>query len=267
MNHSTRLFRLIALFAATTAIASAYAATKSDLAKEKRWEEQIVPSMLVGDDVHISADGVSFLGLYTEPDTEDAKGAVILIHGRGAHPAWPEVIEPLRVHLSELGWHTLSLQMPVLGNEATDVDYAPLFSEVPGRIQAGVDFLKDKGIDNIVLAGHSFGAAMASYYVASRHDPAVKTFAILSGGPGHEGDPSADMFNNFRQVDGVIVLDVFGSEDRKPIFEAVDKRRAFAGTQDMSSYQAFPIQGADHFYRGKEQELANTLNGRLAGIR
>jgi hypothetical protein len=95
---------------------TANAASESELAKEKRWEEQIVPSIMIGEDVKLTAHSVEFLALYAEPTTEQQKGAVILLHGIGVHPAWPDVIEPLRMELPEYGWHTLSLQMPILGN-------------------------------------------------------------------------------------------------------------------------------------------------------
>ena len=38
---------------------------------------------------------------------------MIILHGRGYHPDWAEVANPLRVGLAE-GWNTLSLKMPVL---------------------------------------------------------------------------------------------------------------------------------------------------------
>jgi hypothetical protein len=36
----------------------------------------------------------------------------------GAHPDWPEVIQPLHSGLPESGWTTLSVQMPILANDA-----------------------------------------------------------------------------------------------------------------------------------------------------
>ena len=45
-------------------------------------------------------------------DGGDSKVALILAHGRGKHPTW-KVVEPLRTGVNgELGYHTLSLQMP-----------------------------------------------------------------------------------------------------------------------------------------------------------
>lgn len=245
---------------------TANAASKSDLDKEKRWEEQIVPSIIVGEDVKLTADGVEFLALYAEPTTEQQKGGVILLHGIGVHPAWPDVIEPLRMELPEYGWHTLSLQMPILGNEAENKDYAPLFAEVPARIQAGVDFLKSKGVRTIVISGHSLGSTMGSYYSATNSDPAVKVFAIVSGGPGVPGDARMDSLENFRKITGVAILDVYGSEDQKSVLDAVSERRGLSQDIEGRRYQDLEIDGAGHFYREKQEELVTELNSGLDKI-
>jgi pimeloyl-ACP methyl ester carboxylesterase len=245
---------------------TANAASKSDLAKEKRWEEQIVPSILVGEAITLTADDVEFLGLYAEPATEQEKGAVILLHGIGVHPAWPDVIEPLRMELPDYGWHTLSLQMPILGNEAESKDYAPLFPEVPARIQAGVDFLKSKGIRNIVLAGHSLGSTMGSYYLALKKDPEVKVFAIVSGGPGVPGDARMDSLANFQKITDVAILDVYGSEDREFVLDAVSARKKLSADMPGSRYQPLEIDGAGHFYQKKQQELVTGISNGLDDI-
>ena len=43
---------------------------------------------------------------------------MIVIHGIGIHPNWETIVKPLRVQLAAKGWNTLSLQMPVLANDA-----------------------------------------------------------------------------------------------------------------------------------------------------
>jgi len=160
-------------------VGSCPAATRSDQAKEKRWEEQIVPSLMVGEAVNLRANGTEFLGLYAPNTGEPSYGGVILIHGTGAHPAWPQIIEPLRIALPEHGWSTLSLQMPILANDAKQQAYLPLMPEAPLRIQAGVDFLKGKGVNNIVLIAHSMGATMANMYLADKPDPAVHGYIAI----------------------------------------------------------------------------------------
>jgi pimeloyl-ACP methyl ester carboxylesterase len=258
MRFGGLLFSMLLLF-----VGNANAGGKSDLAKEKRWEEQIVPSLMVGEDIKLKADGVEFLALYAEPTTEQSKGAVILIHGRGAHPAWPDVIEPLRMQLPDYGWHTLSLQMPVLKNEAEDKDYPPLFPEVPARVQAGVDFLKSKGIRNIVISGHSTGAVMASYYLATIKDPAVKVFAIVSGGFGVPKDTYMDSMENFKKLKNVDILDIYGSEDRKMVLKVVSKRKMVGPKLFGSRYHDIKIEGAGHFYRERTDQLLNQLKSWL----
>ena len=247
---------LLTIFALSTANAS----SKSDLAKEKRWEEQVVPSLMVGEEMKLNADSVEFLALYAEPTTEKSKGAVIILHGIGVHPAWPDVIDPLRMQLPDLGWHTLSVQMPILKNEAEDTDYPPLFPEVPGRIQAGVEFLKSKGIKNIVLSGHSMGAAMASYYMVAARDPAVKIYAIVSGGPGVPGDERMDTIENFKNIKDAVILDINGGEDSKRVLGTVRDRKEYGPKIHGNRYINVQVKGADHFYRGKQDELVNTLN-------
>lgn len=108
-----------------------------------------------------------FLGIHTQAEDSDSEYGAIILHGIGVHPDWPQVVYPLRTRLSTFGWHTLSLQMPILANEAKASDYAPLMIEVAPRLDAGIAFLKEKGVESIFLIGHSLGATMGSYYLAT----------------------------------------------------------------------------------------------------
>ena len=103
-------------------------ATGSDFGKELRWREQIVDSLMDGEAVDLTAGEATFLGLYTEAEEDAGRGAII-VHGIGVHPNWPQVVYPLRTALPRDGWSTLAIQMPVLANEATGADYAPLIAE------------------------------------------------------------------------------------------------------------------------------------------
>lgn len=242
------------------------AASKSDLAKEKRWEAQIVDSLIVGEDIKLKANDVEFLGLYAEPATDNSKGAVIILHGVGVHPAWPDVIEPLRMQLPDHGWHTLSLQMPVLGNEAKEPEYSSLFPEVPARINAAIAFLKNKGIKNIVLSGHSMGALMASYYLSTQKAPSIKAFVSVSGGFGLPQAPFMDSMKNFKKIKNINIIDIFGSEDIKRVLKSIKTRNAIGNKNHKGHYQQLIIKGANHFYLGKQDDLVNGLNKRLTKI-
>jgi len=241
----------------------AIAASKSDRAKEKRWEEQIVPGLLVGEPVKLNADGTEFLALYAESSAEKIRGAMIILHGMGVHPAWTDITDPVRMAMPEHGWHTLSLQMPILGNEVTEEKtYAPLFDEVPARIQAGVDFLKARGIKTIVLDGHSLGNAMTLYYLNNKSEPVIKAIISVAAGPGYEGDPRTDIATNFSKIK-IPFLDVYGSADEPRIHNSVKKRTQIAHKLGKKNYTVIEVQGANHFFHGKQDELVRIMNNWL----
>lgn len=256
----TRIFLISLMFFMTGQ--SVLAASKSDLAKEKRWQEQIVPSLLVGEAVTLKADGTDFLGLYAEHTSEQAYGGLIILHGIGVHPAWPDIIDPLRMQLPDHGWDTLSLQMPILPNEADNKDYAPLFDEVPARIQAGVEFLKAKGVKNIVIVAHSLGVTMASYYLAGKPDAAVKAFVAISGGPGYAADPHMDALANFKKIK-LPYFDVYGSQDLDGVLASAPKRASIAKQAGHKHYSQTKVQGANHFYTGLQDDLVKLVRGWL----
>mgnify|MGYP000647500774 CR=1 FL=1 len=160
----------------------------SDLAKEERWATQIVDSLMDGDAVYLNDGRSEFLALEMPASDGDTKRGAVVMHGTGVHPNWPTVVLPLRVGLAESGWHTLSIQMPVLANDADDTDYPPIYDGVPGRIDAAIDHLKGQGAETIVLVAHSQGATMAVYYLS--HTPrqvegliAVGMSGGIAGGP------------------------------------------------------------------------------------
>ena len=120
-------------------------ATNSDVAKESRWAEQVIDGLLDGDEYWLIDDtGHEFLSILTEGDKSSGR-AVVLVHGIGVHPNWPDVIYPLRAGLLEQGITTLSLQMPILANDADEREYGLLFPEVPGRFEAALDYLHRRG--------------------------------------------------------------------------------------------------------------------------
>lgn len=233
----------------------------TDHDKEKRWARQISDQLVDGKPEWLIAEKQAFLSLYTATAMDIPMGAVILLHGRGLHPDWPQVIQPLRTQLPKKGWSTLSLQMPVLQNSATDEDYLPLFKEVAARIQAGLEFLNQQGLHHVVLIGHSLGSNMATDYLAKHHDPSIKAFVGID----MMGKPQP---NDYLLLDNVAallrlkvpMLDVYGSKTYPVILESVD-RRAFAVhlTGNTHSRQ-IKINDANHFFQGHENELLQAIS-------
>ena len=240
----------------------AVSAIASDLDKEKRWREQIVDSLMVGEAVTLKDKNGEFLGLFTEAGTPRRMGVAIILHGIGVHPNWPDVIFPLRSELPERGWATLSIQMPILKNEATLKDYIPLLDEVAPRIDAAVAFLKKTRAKNIVLIGHSLGAYMGTIYMTGKPDPAILAFVAIGLGQS-DLDPRFDNKKNLAKITHIPVLDIFGSQDLDAVLKYA-RQRATNSKRANPRYMQKQIEGANHFFIGMSDILVKTIYSWLA---
>jgi len=107
-------------------------AANSDYNREKKWADEVIPGVVIGDPVYLEARGHKFLSLHTE--APNAKAGVVIVHGIGVHPEHG-LIGVLRSRLADLGYTTLSIQMPILAVEADAKVYQPLFPEAAARIK------------------------------------------------------------------------------------------------------------------------------------
>lgn len=259
------LFSIILIASLLTGLSTVYAAnaTSSNIAKEKRWAEQIKGNLIDGEIVWLNAKGQKekFLGIYTKETISHAQGGAILLHGMGGHPNWPDVIFPLRTRLPEYGWTTLSIQMPVLNNDAALIDYVPLFAEVPGRIDAAIALLKSKGISNIVIIGHSLGSTMGAYYLSLHQKNDVRAFVGIGMGMSKQ-NKTLDTPTSLAKIK-IPVLDLYGEEDLFRVLDSV-KRRANAAIQaGNKNYYQVQIAGANHFFQDQDEILAKRVGGWL----
>jgi pimeloyl-ACP methyl ester carboxylesterase len=223
----------------------------SDLAKEKRWADQVVDAILDGEAVWLNDGTSEFLGIYTEAG-EDRGRAVIIMHGTGIHPDWQQVVQPLRVDLTEHNWNTLSIQMPILPNEAEYPEYAPLYDEVASRIDAAIDYLQKNGAKEIVLIGHSQGASMAAYYLSTTKRD-INGFVAI-GMASFADDVRMNIINALNTIT-VPVLDIYGDDDLEVVIKSVDERTKAAKQAGNKHYTQVELAGSNHFFDGKEEEL------------
>ena len=240
-----------------------------DNAREQRWARQVVDFLATGEPQWLNAEGQKFLSIYT-PSSEsttsgNTKGAVILLHDQGVHPAWPRVIQPLRTQLPAQGWATLSLQMPVLSREAKPEDYIPVFKFVPVRIQAALEFLTKQGVNNIILLGHGLGANMATDYLVKHHDTRIKAFIgiDMAGNRQPTGYLVLDNVSAMLQMK-IPILDVYGSKTNPAVLNSAD-RRAFAVYQTGNFHsRQIKIDNANSFFEGHEDELLHVITKWIA---
>ncbi|MBT8440552.1 MAG: alpha/beta hydrolase family protein [Gammaproteobacteria bacterium] len=247
--------------------ASCYAGA-SDLAKEKRWADQVVDAIIDGDAVWLN-DGVSdFLSIYTEA-AEDKGRAVIVMHGTGAHPDWQQVVQPLRVGLTEHNWNTLSIQLPVLANDVDHLEYAVLYGEIAPRINAALKYLAENGVKKVVLIGHSQGSIMAAYYLSTvKHD--VQGFVAI----GMSSYAEHSQMNSIESLEKIKlpVLDLYGSDDLDSVRSIISLRAGAAKKAANKSFTQLELPG-NHFFDGKEDALVQAvaswlekLDGREAAL-
>ena len=231
-------FGIALALGATTALAQ-------DYERESRWAAEVVPNIVVGDPVRISVAARTFLGIYTEAKTP--KPAILLVHGVGVHPDHG-VIGILRASLADMGYATLSIQMPVQKSDARAADYYPaVFPEAVERIRAGARWLQAKGHGKVAILSHSMGSWMSNvYYEQTPGAPFAAWICMgLTGGFGGMGNVNAP------------VLDLYGESDLPQVLRA-DWRRRFTLNSIPGSKQVM-IPGADHHYTGREKELAAAI--------
>jgi pimeloyl-ACP methyl ester carboxylesterase len=241
-------------------LSSTLLAHASDLAKEKRWANQIVDALIDGDAIWLNDGTSKFLGIYTTAEGNSDR-AVIIMHGIGAHPDWQQVVHPLRVELTDYGWNTLSIQMPILANGVNASEYASLFpKEVPARINAAIKYLHENGVKQIVLIGHSLGSVMGAYYL-SQQSEGVEGFVAI-GLSGHLGSGPLDATHSLKSIH-IPVLDLYGSEDLKSVLDTTKARKAAAKTAGNKNYSQEKIKGAGHFFDGKDDELVTAVSNWL----
>ena len=245
----------------------ACSAHAQDYEREKRWAAEVAPLLVVGDAVQIkTASGREFLGIYTEGKPASpaaagaaepspaaagaAKPALVLVHGVGVHPDFG-MIGILRARMADLGYPTLSIQMPVAPREATVDDYYPkLFPDAAERMARAADWLRSKGHARPVLVSHSMGAWMANEYLDKQHAQTPYQAWVVMGLTG--------AYSWTMRRYKFPVLDVYGEKDIEPVLKA-DRRRKGALDANTGSRQV-RISGADHHYDKREAELAAAID-------
>ena len=240
---------------------------------EKRWAEQLRDNIVIGEPIDLPLSNVksdstasqgadnTFFSIYTPHTTASKKGAVILMHGTGAHPDWGDIIHPLRAELPDKGWATLSIQLPLASSELKDEESLKkiIDSSVP-RIEAAVNYLKSKSYQRIVLLSHSFGTLMALNFSQLKADeknpdktPLISA-AIIIGTP---SSGNSAPLNSALMIEKIKIplLDIYGSNDLDKVLRSAKARQAAAIKAKNKKYRQSETIGANHFYNGLNDEL------------
>ncbi len=241
---------------------------KPDYEREGRMIGEIEEAVMDGDVEYLPlTEDKEVFSIYMEPDADTPKGGVIILHSRGYHANWDSTIKPLRVGLAEKGWHTLSVQMPVLDKEATYYDYVPIFPYAHERIEAAIDFYMQRGIDNIVLASHGCGAHMSMSYFDKYGDDKISAYVGIGMGA---TDYKQKIIKRM-PLDMMLkpVLDVYGEKDFPGVKRSAEERRWLMDVANNKKSAQKIIAKADHYYKedAASEALVDAVDAWLTGLK
>ena len=255
-----RLFNTIVI----SLFITAQSVLASDLAREKRLAEQTEELIFDGEVIYLDSAGHEFMNVYMETEAEEVKGAVIILHGRGYHPDWKNVVKPLRIGLTDKGWDTLSMQMPVLDKQAKYFDYVPILSEAFPRIEAGIDFLKEQGYKKIVLIAHSCSVHMVMAWVDAKHFRDVDAFVGIGMGATDYKQPMAKPLPLDKI--SVPILDVYGEEEYPAVIFGAKQRLELIEHGKNKKSKQITVPGADHYFKEKDNEIVEVVSEWMQGL-
>ena len=234
--------------------------TSPNLEREKRMAEEVEDAVLDGEVLFLKDEGHEFMAIDMEAEG-DTKGAVIILHGRGFHPNWQDTVFPLRTQLPADGWRTLSLQMPVLVKTAKYYDYEPLFPLAGPRIEAGINYLKEQGVENIILLAHSCGGHMAMEWIRSNEGKVDDMISAYIGAGMGATDFGQKMKKPFPYESLKIpVLDVFGSKEYSAVLSKAPGRLMMITKAGNPKSLQVIVPGADHYFTDKDDELVKPVS-------
>lgn len=240
----TKTRNSLAALLCALAMAPAKAAPAIDYAREERWAQEVVPSIVIGDAVWLSTPArAKVLAILTEP-TSAAKVGVIVVHGLGVHPDFA-MIGSVRTRLAEAGYVTLSVQMPVLAASATRADYSVALPEAADRIAAAIAYLRNREITKIAIVAHSMGATMVDAYLARTDAARIDAWVPVG------------MLVNFSIRPAEPVADIVAESDLPEVVAAMPLRGARLSRDGCS--RQITITGADHYFEARQKELADAI--------
>ncbi len=251
---------------------------------EKLWAEQLRDNIVIGEPIDLPLVGVkanstsgtstenTFFSIYTPHSTESPKGAIILVHGTGAHPDWGDIIHPLRSELPDKGWATLSIQLPLaLPDKKDDENLKTVIESSVPRIESALNYLKSNSYKRVILISHSFGSLMALNFLQLKADSVNKdgtpiiSAAIIIGTP---SSGSVAPLNSSAMIEKIKIplLDLYGSNDLDQVIRSAKARQTAAKKAKNKSYRQSETIGANHFYNGLNDELVSYVSNWLKKI-
>ncbi len=225
----------------------------------KPYEQLLADSVTHGKVVWLQTQKGKFLGIFERAVTPQVVGAVIIVPDQHETANSYVVVAPLRQGIPNMGWSSLSISPPLASNKAFDVRQQDIFS----RINAGIDYLKQKGYNNILLLGHGTGGGWAALYTMdNKRHKAVKGLVLLSGTL-PAGVKEAERTNRNIAAISVPILDLYGSLSGEKFLKEIKYRLVESRRLRKDKYWGRIIHGADFNYHHEIPSVIKSIRAWL----
>lgn len=229
----------------------------------------------------LSVAGQHIDAAYIEESLGERRGAIVFFHDQGEAFESNGVVTPLRHHLPEYGWSTLtlsfdfpftpnimlsaSLATPVGDEAVNDADQSTINGDNtkratlpavsnPERVDAALAMLQAKGFKRVIFLGHGKGAKVA-LDVLKLHTLPVEGLILV-------GLDDVDIDDDFKGIE-IPILDMYGEQDLVGVESAVNKRKAAMKRVGKMNYSVRRVLAANHMYYGLEPILLMTVRSWL----
>lgn len=142
----------------------------------------LISGHLQAEPVSLEHDGLILLGHY-EPPPEGAP-VVLMLHGTLAHDEM-EIMSTLRDVFVEEGWGALTVSLSLGESERRGMYpceslHRHRATDATTELALWRDWLGRRGVDRVVLLGHSRGALQMARYAVAGEDPATEALVLVA---------------------------------------------------------------------------------------
>jgi pimeloyl-ACP methyl ester carboxylesterase len=154
--------------------------------------------------------------------------------------------------------------MPVLDKEARYYDYLEIMDEALPRIEAGIDYLKQQGIENIILIAHSCSVHMTMAWVAAGSMRDIDAFVGIGMGAVDYQQPMKRPLP--LEKFSVPVLDVYGEDEYPAVIRGAAERLAAIQEAGNPKSKQVVVPGANHYFTDQGDALLEVVGPWLLGL-
>ena len=133
-----------------------------------------------------------------------------------------------------------------------------ILHEAHPRIEAGIDYLKKKGADRIILIAHSCSVHMSMAWLDAHGDHRIAGYIGLGMGATDYKQPMRAPFPLEKLH--VPILDVYGDEDYPAVQRLAPERMAAILAAGNPKSEQVVVPGADHYFKDHDDALLEVVN-------